>query len=400
MNPAFCAMVGFAREELVGVGMPHPFWPPEERASISRDLDAGHAGDHEQRGGDVHAQGRRTLPGADHVPAHPRRGRPPVCVFATIKDISEQRRAEAACARAKATTARSSRTHRSARRSRHRGLLVYGNGALAAIFGYDSPRELMAEVDRASLGEVLYADPADRLEFVRRVHAAGDAWTTFESRMRRKDGAVIGPSCTSANGRRPNSAETYFYGFVQDVTEQRRSTKALEKIRRTVEPRREPGSPGQLGMGPGDRRIHRFPGVATNPRRGGRHPVGRRDRPHLSRRRSRGDADRARRGREREVLRGRPPDRASRHRRDPLPDDLRGTRLRRGRSPRDDHRRLPRRHRPSTGRREPARARGALAGRAQRYRRRAWGRRSRCAIPTPRATSAAWPSSSACSPSA
>lgn len=34
VNPAFCEMLGFAREELVGKGVPHPYWPPEELENI------------------------------------------------------------------------------------------------------------------------------------------------------------------------------------------------------------------------------------------------------------------------------------------------------------------------------------------------------------------------------
>lgn len=30
VNRSFCAMTGFGRDELVGCGMPHPFWPPEQ----------------------------------------------------------------------------------------------------------------------------------------------------------------------------------------------------------------------------------------------------------------------------------------------------------------------------------------------------------------------------------
>jgi PAS domain S-box-containing protein len=33
-NPAFCRMTGFSREELIGLGPPHPYWPPEELPRI------------------------------------------------------------------------------------------------------------------------------------------------------------------------------------------------------------------------------------------------------------------------------------------------------------------------------------------------------------------------------
>jgi len=34
VNPALCAMTGFSCDELIGAGPPHPFWPPEDHATI------------------------------------------------------------------------------------------------------------------------------------------------------------------------------------------------------------------------------------------------------------------------------------------------------------------------------------------------------------------------------
>src|SRR4030042_863903 len=34
VNPAFCQMTGFSREELIGAGPPHPYWPPEAYEEI------------------------------------------------------------------------------------------------------------------------------------------------------------------------------------------------------------------------------------------------------------------------------------------------------------------------------------------------------------------------------
>src|SRR5450759_5163253 len=45
VNPAWCAMTGFSREELVGVGPPHPFWPPEAHAAIREEFTKDLAGD-------------------------------------------------------------------------------------------------------------------------------------------------------------------------------------------------------------------------------------------------------------------------------------------------------------------------------------------------------------------
>ncbi|MDK9703103.1 MAG: PAS domain S-box protein [Sulfuritalea sp.] len=34
VNPALCRMTGFSRRELIGSGVPHPYWPPEAEAAI------------------------------------------------------------------------------------------------------------------------------------------------------------------------------------------------------------------------------------------------------------------------------------------------------------------------------------------------------------------------------
>lgn len=36
VNPALCQMIGFSKEELIGIGMPHPYWPPEMYEEIEK----------------------------------------------------------------------------------------------------------------------------------------------------------------------------------------------------------------------------------------------------------------------------------------------------------------------------------------------------------------------------
>jgi PAS domain S-box-containing protein len=44
VNAAFAAMTGFSREELIGVGPPHPYWPPEGIAAIEETFSRGMTG--------------------------------------------------------------------------------------------------------------------------------------------------------------------------------------------------------------------------------------------------------------------------------------------------------------------------------------------------------------------
>ena len=96
VNAALCEMSGFTREELVGVGLPHPYWPPEDRESIVRDLLRHVAGATDR----VEATFMRKNGARFPVLITPSVMRDaqgePICVLATIKDIGEQKRAEEA----------------------------------------------------------------------------------------------------------------------------------------------------------------------------------------------------------------------------------------------------------------------------------------------------------------
>jgi len=96
VNPAFCAMTGFSRDELVGVGPPHPCWPPEESEAIGEALAA------LLRGRAKELELTLMRKGGERFPAllspsivSDSQGRVELC-FATIKDITERKRVEEA----------------------------------------------------------------------------------------------------------------------------------------------------------------------------------------------------------------------------------------------------------------------------------------------------------------
>lgn len=100
------------------------------------------------------------------------------------------------------------------------GRYVSANPALARIYGYPSPDELMASV--GDIREQLYVDGARRDEFIRRVRAEGMV-SGFVSEVYRKDGARIWIS-ESARAVLDGAGNVRFYeGTVEDVTERIRA---------------------------------------------------------------------------------------------------------------------------------------------------------------------------------
>jgi len=105
------------------------------------------------------------------------------------------------------------------------GHYLSANPALARIYGYASPEELVA-----ALGDIerqLYLEPSRRAEFIRLVQQDGSV-ADFESQVRRKDGQSIWISETARAVRAPGGHVLYYEGTVQDITERKRAHEALE----------------------------------------------------------------------------------------------------------------------------------------------------------------------------
>jgi PAS domain S-box-containing protein len=95
------------------------------------------------------------------------------------------------------------------------GRYLAANAALARIYGYDSPEDLLAAL--TDIRRQLYVEADRRDEFVRRMQAQG-AISGFESRVARRDGTIIwiAESCREVRGR--DGALLYYEGSVEEIT--------------------------------------------------------------------------------------------------------------------------------------------------------------------------------------
>ena len=98
------------------------------------------------------------------------------------------------------------------------GHYLDANPALANIYGFDSPAELMASL--RDIGRQLYVDPQRREEFMRIVRARGSV-SGFESQVYRKTGDVIWISENARAVVDDHGRVMLYEGTVEDVTERK-----------------------------------------------------------------------------------------------------------------------------------------------------------------------------------
>lgn len=108
------------------------------------------------------------------------------------------------------------------------GHYLLANVALARIYGYDSPVELMANIK--DIAARLYVEPGRREEFVRLMQES-DTLSGFESRIYRKDGSIIWIAENCRAVRDGQGKLLYYEGTVEDITERKH---AEDQIRRAT----------------------------------------------------------------------------------------------------------------------------------------------------------------------
>jgi diguanylate cyclase (GGDEF)-like protein/PAS domain S-box-containing protein len=98
------------------------------------------------------------------------------------------------------------------------GRLLVANPAMARMFGYDSPAELLAEL--RDIPRQLYVEPQRREEYRRQIEAEGSV-SNFEFQAFRKNGEVIWVSENAHLRRSAVDGSICYEGTLEDITDRR-----------------------------------------------------------------------------------------------------------------------------------------------------------------------------------
>jgi PAS domain S-box-containing protein len=229
VNQAFLDLLGYSRDELVAVPWPELTYPddlPEDLALFDRIM-AGETDGYRLEKRFLRKDG--TPVEVDLSVRAVRDGAGEVAYFvALVVDMTARKRVERGLRESEAR-------YRSVVENAPLGLfqstpegrLSYVNQSYARLFGYDSAEEIIAAVEQSSVAELLYGDPARFRTYAELIAAGGDGWQAFENVYRRKDGSTFDAVVFAGEYLEPDDGESYYFGFVQDVSEHKLATERL-----------------------------------------------------------------------------------------------------------------------------------------------------------------------------
>jgi PAS domain S-box-containing protein len=106
------------------------------------------------------------------------------------------------------------------------GRFISVNPAMAEIYGYSTPQELMESIQ--DIRTQVYVDPADEQTFTTKLKEDGEV-TGFEYRIYRRDGSVIWVRENSRAVVDDDGKILYYEGILQDITERKRVESDLRR---------------------------------------------------------------------------------------------------------------------------------------------------------------------------
>ncbi len=126
------------------------------------------------------------------------------------------------------------------------GRFLAANPALARIYGYKSPEELMAAV--SDIARQVYVQPGQRAEFVRLL-AEQKTVTGFEAQVYRKNGSIIWISESVRAIYDAHGGLLGYEGSVEDITERKRAEEALRQTEEQLRQSQKMEAIGKLAGG-------------------------------------------------------------------------------------------------------------------------------------------------------
>ena len=112
------------------------------------------------------------------------------------------------------------------------GRYLVANNALAHLYGYENPQELIEAM--TNIGPQLYVQPGRREEFVRLMKENGVV-SNFESEIYRRDGTTIWISENARAVSDSSGCPSYYEGTVQDITRRKLAEDGLRRSQRFIE---------------------------------------------------------------------------------------------------------------------------------------------------------------------
>lgn len=106
------------------------------------------------------------------------------------------------------------------------GHYISVNPAMARIYGYSSPEEMIASV--TEIGTQIYVDPNCRDKFKRWMAEQGEV-KDFEYQAYQKDGSIIWVEEDTRAVRNTSGELLYYEGIVQDITKRKQEQEALKR---------------------------------------------------------------------------------------------------------------------------------------------------------------------------
>ena len=149
----------------------------------------------------------------------------PNILFATMVDITDRKRAEEALRQAEEKYRKIfENSIEGIFQTTAEGKFITANHALARMYGYDTPEELVSSI--TDIGQQLYFDPKRRLEFHDEIKKHGSV-QGFEVKARRKNGEIFWVSVNAKVIRDEKGRVKYYEGMIQEITDKKKLEEQL-----------------------------------------------------------------------------------------------------------------------------------------------------------------------------